>query len=366
MPARPRSTPPRARPLAALLTGVAIAALWTTPARAQTAPAPPAATPPAAADTKVEVPKGTVGAQATASTGATNLDEAKFATTAAPAPDVTHATELDISAGGLFNSGNARSMAATAGGRFRIRRKIHEFSAGLVGNYGRASAPDPMDPTVTKGRDTANNIQGRLRYDVFFHPRISFFAMVTTRYDPFLGLKARIRADPGFAFFALQQPKHRLWGEIGYDIQYDRRRVEDTKVDCTIAGEVVTDGCFALRLPNGVTGAPVVDDRLIVHSMRLFAGYVNQLSDAVSFTTGLEYIQGLSPLRSSDVGPPKPGQAVEPRVRMWVNWDAAVNVALYKSLSFATTFTLRHDNAPLPGVRKLDTITAVSLTYKFF
>ena len=100
--------------------------------------------------------------------------------------------------------------------------------------------------------------------------------------------------------------------------------------------------------------------------MRLFAGYVNQLSEIVSFTTGLEYIQALTPLRSSDVDPPKAGAPVVARTRLWVNWDAAITVQVRKNLGFATTFTLRHDNAPLPGVRRLDTITAISLTYRFF
>ncbi len=366
MSAPPRSRHPSAPWLAPLRTASAAAILlggagWSTTAAAQ-APAEPA--PPPAANTKVDAPKGTVGGQAAASSGSTNLDDAKFATTAAPSPstDVTHATELDISAGGLFNSGNARSMAMTAGGRFRIRRKIHEFSAGLVGNYGRASTQS------TPSQDTASNVQGRLRYDVFFHPRISAFAMLTARYDPFLGLQSRVRADPGLAFYIIQQAKHRLWGEVGYDYQHDSRRVYDTKQDCTIAGNLVTDGCFELRVPNVPEGmgARVIDRNLNIHSLRLFAGYVNQLSDLVSFTTGLEYIQPLSPLKSSDVDPPKPGDPITPRTRMWINWDAAINVQIRKALSFATTFTLRYDNAPLPGVRRLDTITAVNLVYKFF
>lgn len=357
-PTRPRS------PWSASLRTVGATALlgslgWSTTALAQTPAAPPA--PPPAAQTKVEAPKGTVGGQAAASAGSTNLDDAKFATTAAPAPDVTHATELDISAGGLFNSGNARSMALTAGGRFRIRRKIHEFSAGLVGNYGRAATQS------TPSQDTASNVQGRVRYDAFFHPRISAFAMVTARYDPFLGLQARVRVDPGLAFYIIQQAKHRLWGEFGYDYQHDSRRVHDAKQDCTIAGALVANGCYELKVPNVPQGmgARVVDRSLNIHSLRLFAGYVNQLSELVSFTTGLEYIQPVSPLRSSDVDPPKPNAAVVPRTRLFVNWDAALNVQIHKALSFATTFTLRYDNAPLPGVRRLDTITAVNLVYKF-
>jgi putative salt-induced outer membrane protein len=355
----------RSGPAAAMaLAGLATLA-WPTPARAQNPAPAPVPAPSPANEPKIQAPRGTVGAQAAATSGATNLDDGKVATAVIPAQDVTDATELDLSAGGLFNSGNARTLSMTAGGRFRIRRKAHEFSASLAGNYGRASVPDVDGASVS--RSTAGNVQARLRYDYFFHPRISFFAMGTTRYDPFLGLTARIRADPGLAFFAIQQPKHRLWGELGYDFQYDVRRVYDgVRQDCQRGG--VTVQCHVLAVPNVplASSALVVDRTLAVHSMRMFAGYINQLGEIVTFTTGLEYIQALSPLRSSDTDPPNSGDPVSPRLRMWVNWDAALTVAVRKNLAFATTFTLRHDNAPLPGVRRLDTITAVTLTYRFF
>jgi len=363
--AKPLSTPrswPVLRAVALVsLTGLA----WTTPALAQNPAPAPVPSPPPAAEAKPVAPKGTVGAQAAASAGATNLDDGKVAAAVTPAQDVTHATEFDLSAGGLFNSGNARSLAMTAGGRFRIRRKAHEFSAGLAGNYGRASVPDADGTSVS--RSVAGNLQARLRYDWFFHPRISLFAMATTRYDPFLGLTARIRVDPGLAFFAVQEAKHKLWAEVGYDFQHDRRRVYDgVRQDCQRGG--VTVQCHVLAVPNVPfsNSALVVDKTLSVHSMRLFAGYINQLGEIVTFNTGLEYIQALSPLKSSDTDPPRPGDPISPRVRLWVNWDAALTVAVRKNLAFATTFTLRHDNAPLPGVRRLDTITAVTLTYRFF
>lgn len=348
--------------LAGLVVGVT-PALAQNPAPAPVPPAPPAG-PAASQGPKLDAPKGTVGAQTTASTGATNLDDGKAATAVMPAADVTHATELELSAGGLFNSGNQRSLAMTGGGRFRIRRKAHEFSAGLAGNYGRASVPDADGNSVS--RSNATNVQGRLRYDYFFHPRISFFTMATMRYDPFLGVGARLRIDPGLAFYVLQEAKHRLWAEVGYDFQYDVRRVYDFRQDCERGGE--TRSCYVLAVQNVPVSqsALIVDRTLPVHSMRLFAGYVNQLSDVVAFTTGLEYIQALSPLKSSDVDPPRPGDPVVARTKLWVNWDAALSVVLRKNLSFATTFTLRYDNAPLPGVRRLDTITAVNLTYRFF
>ena len=39
--------------------------------------------------------------------------------------------------------------------------------------------------------------------------------------------------------------------------------------------------------------------------------------------------------------------------------------ALSQKFSLSTTFTLRYDNNPLPDVEKLDTVTAVNLTYRF-
>ena len=362
------------RPLRTLpvLAALALAA-WVAPAHAQApapapAPEPAPPPPPAAATPTATIPTGTTGGQATASGGATNIDDTKFAAAVTPAPETTDATELEIGAGGLFNSGNARSVALTGNARLRIRRNRHEFSAGFAGNYGRAAT------TGEASRDTVRNVQGRLRYDVFFHDRVSFFFMATARHDPFLGLQARVRVDPGFAFYILQHAKHRLWLEAGYDLQVDARRVLGQKDDCLIEGAVVDDGCFIIDVPNSVApvdGAPdtrphVAARRVITHSARLFAGYSMQLSELVSFTTGLEYIQALSPLRSADTDPPKPGEAVVPRLKLWINWDAALTVQIRKNLAFATTFTLRYDNAPLPAVRRLDTITAVNLVYRFF
>lgn len=349
-----------------LLPAVAVLALtWPAPADAQTpAPAPSAAT----VAPNPAAPKGTAGAQASATSGATNLDDTKFAS-AVPAPtDTTDATELEFGAGGLFNSGNARSVALTGNARLRIRRSRHEFNAGFAGNYGRAATSEEAT------RDTVRNVQGRLRYDVFLHDRVSFFFMATARHDPFLGLQARVRVDPGFAFWILQHAKHRLWAEVGYDLQIDARRVTDTKDDCLVDGAVVTDGCYVIDVPNTpapVDGMPdlrphVVDRRLVTHSARLFAGYTHQLSELVSFSTGLEYIQAFSPPRTADTDPGKAGETVAPRLKLWVNWDAALTVQIRKNLAFATTFTLRYDNAPLPTVRRLDTITAVNLVYRFF
>ncbi|MFZ6184134.1 DUF481 domain-containing protein [Nannocystis pusilla] len=341
-----------------------VAAQSPTPAPAQPAPAEesepaaqPAPAPPPPAGTAASTAKttGTVGAQAPASTGAGNLDDTKFATSGTSEP--MDATEAEILAGGLFTSGNARSAALTGGGRFRIRRKIHEFQAQLLGNYAQAAIRQP-DGART-GQLTAGNVQGRVRYDVYFHPRVTFFTMLTARFDPFLGLNMRMRVDPGFAFYMVNQPKHRLWAEVGYDFLYDQRRVRRgaDNSQCPAGTSLVLD------VPNTTSAMPTCAARpsVATHSGRVFLGYSNLLSEYVTFTTGIEYIQAFAPFRSN----PVETDGGKARSKSWVNWDIALTTALGKRFAFATSFTLRYDNAPLPGIKKLDTITSFSLVFKF-
>jgi putative salt-induced outer membrane protein len=133
-----------------------------------------------------------------------------------------------------------------------------------------------------------------------------------------------------------------LWTEVGYDFQYDIRTTdalylknEDGEFVRTVSGERVRDDR--------------VDRTQINHAVRLFGGYENSLSDAVSFRTGLEYLQSV---------------LVAGRWRL--NWDIGLTAHLVQKLSLAATFSVRMDNDPLPGVRQTDTLSALSLVYTFF
>ncbi len=268
-------------------------------------------------------PAGTAGSQAPATTGATELEGTGKFGTATLDEENLDATELQIAAGGILNTGNSRSLAITTSANFRIRRDIHQFGSAFAGNYAQAALDD--DAPI---RTTVGNVQGRVRYDIFFARRWSAFAMVTARHDPFQGLALRLNVDPGVAFWAIQKKDHRLWFEAGYDYQYDYRTDEGRVV-------VNDDG-----LPTGEI-LPV--DRHN-HAARLFGGYANHLSEAVTFDTGLEYLQSFL------VG------------RRWrINWDVALTAALASRFALATTFVMRVDNDPLPGIKKIDTVTALSL-----
>ena len=231
------------------------------------------------------------------------------------------ATELQLSAGALSSTGNARMLSLTGSGRFRVRRDADQFSLAIAGNEAR-SAPAPGQPVQT----TLQNIQGKARYDRFLGSGFAVFGSVSGRNDKFQGLILRENLDPGLAYYFVDQKTLQLWIEAGYDYQHDLRR-QDTINAAALKGTVIDK----------------TDTR---HSMRLFAGFSGALSDTASLSSGLEYLQGLAD------------------TRFWrMNWDSALSSSISSRFSLAATFTVRYDHAPLSGVQTTDTITAANLVY---
>ncbi|MGC4093308.1 MAG: DUF481 domain-containing protein [Polyangiaceae bacterium] len=255
-----------------------------------------------------------------ASSGKSDITSETFDSTKKPA-EAKDTTEAKIVAGGLLATGNSRSLAATALGSVRTRRGANEASAAVAVNYGRAAKPgEDMETTV-------ENYQGKLRYDRFVTDNLAAFLSLSGRKDRFQGLTLRLNLDPGVAYYFIDDPKQQLWGEAGYDLQFDVRR--NDAINAAAATGVVLDKA---------------DTR---HSARLFAGYRNNVNEHVTFNTGLEYLQGL------------------PDTEYWrLNWDVGLTAALGSRFSLATTFALRFDNHPLPNVKELDTLSSVNLVYQ--
>jgi putative salt-induced outer membrane protein len=157
---------------------------------------------------------------------------------------------------------------------------------------------------------------------------VSLFLALSGRRDRFQGLDLRLNLDPGVAYSFVTQVKQRLWGEFGYDLQYDVRR--DSFIDAALADD-----------------GTVVDKTNARHSGRAFAGYRNALNEHVAFDTGVEFLLGI------------------PETENWrLNWDAGLTAALAGRFSLGTTFSLRYDHNPLPGVETSDTVTALNLLYQ--
>lgn len=263
-----------------------------------------------------------------ASTGSTDVATEGFQAAEKAAAEAKDATEASIQAGALLAAGNSRSLSATGAGSLRLRRTSHQFSAAASANYAQAAADQNsnIEPTV-------ENYQGKLRYDYFVHESLAVFAAFSARRDRFQGLDLRLNVDPGVAYYFIDEAKHQLWGELGYDLQHDIRSRE----------------ALLVALAEGTE----VDKTETRHNLRAFAGYDNKLNEAVTFRTGVEYLQGLSPFEDDATD----------HVNWRLNWDAGISAAVANRFSMATTIGVRYDNNPLPGVRNTDVMTALNLVY---
>ncbi len=320
---------PSAKSAAHILEGLTSAALlfalvlWPSgEAKAQGTPAPAPPT----------IPAETVKAN-TATKGATDVAKGGFATGALPADDDPRtATEAAISAGGLFSSGNARTIALTTAGKFRLRRDEHQFTTQVAANFARAGKKgEGVDTTV-------ENYQGLLRYDYFFTESVAGFLQSSARRDRFQGLDLRLNVDPGVAYYFVNTKKHQLRAELGYDLQHDVRRD---------ASRTVTT-----PPPAGSTAPPTtstVDKTQTLHNIRGFVGYDNKLYQSVAFITSFEYLQNVS-----DLGTYR------------FIFDVGLKSNIADNLAIATTYTMRFENKPLPSVESADSIASVNLVYTLF
>jgi putative salt-induced outer membrane protein len=268
-----------------------------------------------------EAPKGLMK-EATASAGKEDVATSGFEAQAKAAADAKDVTELKISAGGLAAGGNSRSISATAAGKFRVRQESNQLSLAAAANYGR-SAPSPTDSVQT----TVENFQGKSRYDRFLSGSFAMFGAVSGLRDRFQGLDLRLNVDPGIAYYFVDEAKQQLWGELGYDLQYDVRRKENLDAEAA--------------------KGDILEKTEVRHSGRGFVGYSNTLSQTATLDTGLEYLQAVSETKN------------------WrVNWNVSLTSQIAGNFSIAAAFSLKYDNNPLPSVKNTDYLSSLSLVYQ--
>ncbi len=241
-------------------------------------------------------------------------------------------TSASVSAGGLLATGNSRLLAVTLNGGYDTRFDGNGIGAWVLGNYGRGAASGK--PVAV----TAENIQGRLRYDRYLRDELAVFVLNTGRHDRFQGIDFRYNLDPGAKYLFLKQATNTLWVEFGYDLQHDIRRNGD---------RVVRDAAGAPTL-NPAGGVVVLDKTRTDHSSRLFVGYKHSFNKEVTLSTGLEYLQSFVDT-----------------TRYRLNYDALVAAKVGGGLALGFGLSARYDHDPLPGKEGLDTATTASLIYAF-
>ena len=235
----------------------------------------------------------------------------------APAEDVT---KWEVSLGGVLQTGNTESYSVQGASLFEIIRGRHGFVAEAQGNYGAAV----VDDTTDEYEDTARNVRLRIRYDFFLTDLDAIFLAAVFRHDPFAGLDYRLSGQVGYARYVFREEKHRLWGELGYDLTYDNYDPDPLLDDMMM----------------------VLDGTAVVHSARLFAGYENIKDENLQFRTGLEVLIN-----------------VEEPADTRLTWDSSFRTKLAGRLQLELKFLLQFDNRPVPGNESLDTTTQLNLLY---
>jgi len=267
-------------------------------------------------------------------------------TTAAPPAADADDTVWTLTAQGQLNYGNARSLALSLNNHFLVRRDIHMFTLDLTFAYGAASLRDAASGQFGPWNANAQNLLGRLRYDVFLDADDSLFAVVIGRNDPFAGLDFRFQGQLGWArnIFAEAEAHHRIWFEVGADVTYDDRYPNPL---CRVAGAGVTVD------PATCTGSDMMSYLVpgdeVQPSGRLFLGYDNHMNDSWTFLTGVEALIDFR-------GDPHWGN-----VRL--NWRNTLTVTLAQNLSANVAFNFLYDGEPVPGFQEVDTQTTIGLNY---
>lgn len=322
----PAQVSSRGAALGALLAGLAALGLATPAGAQEPAPAPepapteaaaaPAPAPPPPAPPPVAAPAG-LSSQAPASSGSSAVAKEGFQAVALPAADSKDSTTFKLTAGGFLSAGNSRTLALTGVADYFLRRSASQFGAQVAVNYGQAAAGPAagFDKTV-------ENYQARVRYDYFFSGSLAGFLSVSARKDEFQQLDLRLNVDPGLAYYFVDEKDQRLWAELGYDLQHDVRTQE------------IVD--LVPGLERGETR----------HNARVFAGYDNQVTEALKFNAGVEYLQNVTDTENARL-----------------NIDLGLTTQLKSNLSIASTVSIKYDNNPLPEVEGTDVVTALNLVY---
>jgi putative salt-induced outer membrane protein YdiY len=152
------------------------------------------------------------------------------------------------------------------------------------------------------------------------------FLATVFRWDPFAGIDRRNQGQIGYLRYFIREAKHRVWGEIGYDLTSDNYGPVEGKPDAA--------------LPP--------DENALIHSARLFAGYDNQLNAALTYLGGLEALFNVE--QSKDVR---------------LNFSNALRSAIAGNFSLELKLTLAFDNVPATSdAKKLDTTLLINLLYQ--
>jgi hypothetical protein len=312
--------------------------------------------------------EGVALAQSTLSGGPPPDEKAMVAAPTAPgavpadAKPATDGTTASLSAGGQWVTGNSNLLAATVNGTFDTRHGANEFGGGLLGNYGQSTPPGGQWAV-----ETAENIQGKLRYDRYLSDPFAVFFLVTGRHDPFQGLNFRLNLDPGVKYLFVKKAADAVWIEAGYDFQLDDRRSDSLAITAPtgpasalepvpVAGCTPTDANYAVDGNIAPCAQAMLSQTQIYNSTRLFVGFRHAFNKDVTLGAGVEYLQSIVAVDAGTAG-----DVYDSRL----NFDALFASKISGGLSLGLGIHAAYDRYPLPGKKDLDTASTLSIIYSY-
>ncbi len=288
----------------------------------------------------------------------------------APIPPSLDTTNIALSAGGQYAAGNSKLGAVTGLGKLDLRRDNNAFGFSLLGNYARAFVVPVAPPGTPLGtpsppgswQTSTENIQAKLRYDRFFTRDFSGFLQVTGTHDAFQAITFRFNLDPGAKFLILNSQATKLWGEVGYDFQYDQNFTDANGIEQAGSGGPALD----------LQGFPyVINQNDTIHSGRLFAGFQQSFNKEVALNLGVEYLQGFAG-SGGGVPPLPPGSTAMTADRVSIsltasriNADALLTAHVGAGFSIGLGSSAKYNSAPLPGKLNVDSSGTISLIYSY-
>jgi putative salt-induced outer membrane protein YdiY len=220
--------------------------------------------------------------------------------------------ESETRLGGIITSGNTESISISGSNLtlYRIKRFQNTWKAGAL--YNRINSTTGSATVGTAAR----YIHGTYRLDYFFLPLTTIYAGGGGYTDEITGIELAGQGFAGVHHYLVRNDTIHFGGSTGYDFVYEDRV------------------------------APAVNDD--IHSAALELLFKYFINEYVQFSQDVEAKENI-----------QNGQDFR------LNSNTEIKVALNSHLSFISGFKLRFDNVPVPGFKKLDTITHVSLALNF-
>ncbi len=272
---------------------------------------------------------------------------------AAPAEDDDD-TVWTVQLGGTFNYGNTRSFQLAGGTHFAVRREIHLFTMDFAFTYGVASLRD-ANGVFGPWDANAQNINGKLRYDLFVDPDWSLFAVAVARNDPFAGLDFRFQGQLGVSRNLLREAdgNHRLWLELGVDVTYDDLFPNPA---CPTGSTLVAG--TATCMPAMGDAVRVLPGDRQQYSGRALIGYDNHMNQGWRYLTTVEGLGGALMGSGWD-------EAGQPSTvgNFRFNWQNELALNLVENLAVSLRFNLFYELVPPAGRDNLDLQTILSVQY---